>query len=120
MNDESKRVWYQLAPNLAASGLLSVLDSSALARYCTLWVRWRRAEDFIDQNGEVFTVKDAGGTARSIKPFPQVNAAAKLAMALTRLEAEFGMTPSGRSRIHVDVKQRPVAEGSLASFVRTG
>ena len=119
LTDEAKQVWYQIAPRLAESGLLTMLDESALARYCTLWVRWKRSEDFIEENGDVFTVKDGNGTPRGVRAFPQVNAANKLAATLTRIEAEFGMTPSGRSRIHVDVKQKPVA-GSLAKFVKSG
>jgi phage terminase small subunit len=45
-------------------------------------------------------------------PFPQTAIANKLALTLTRLEAEFGMTPSGRSRLHVEM---PPAEPSKLS-----
>ena len=120
LTPEAREAWNQLAPDLRASGLLTRLDSNALGRYCTLWVRWRVAEDFIATNGSVFTQRDGNGKSRGIKAFPQVAEASALAGALTRMEAEFGMTPSGRSRIHVDTSARQRVPEELARFVRTG
>ena len=116
LSDEAKQAWDQVAPDLAATGLLTRLDANALARYCTMWARWRKAEDFIAQHGEVYTLKDANGSARCVMQFPQVAIAHRLSLALTRLESEFGMTPSGRSRIHV----QPPSTGpsTLAKFIR--
>ena len=61
--------------------------------------------------------QDASGNARCAMQFPQVAIAHRLSLALTKLEAEFGMTPSGRSRIHVEP---PVSEevSKLAKFQR--
>lgn len=120
LTPEAHEAWAQIAPDLVASGLLTRLDRNALARYCTLWVRWKACEQFIAEHGDVFTVKDGNGKSRGVKPFPQVAAAGRLAMALTKMEAEFGMTPSGRSRIHVDVSDRVKPPSGLAKFVRTG
>lgn len=120
LTPEARAAWDQLAPTLQASGLLTMLDRNALGRYCTLWVRWRVAEDFIATNGSVFTQRDGNGKSRGVKPFPQVAEASQLAQALTRMEAEFGMTPSGRSRIHVDTSNRQKVPEELARFVRTG
>ncbi|MEZ6235081.1 MAG: phage terminase small subunit P27 family [Phycisphaerales bacterium] len=105
-----------MAPDLAATGLLTRLDANALSRYCTMWARWRKAEAFIAQHGEVYTLKDSKGNARCVMQFPQVAIAHRLSLALTRLESEFGMTPSGRSRIHVS----PPSTGpsTLAKFIR--
>lgn len=101
LSAEAKSAWKQLAPDLVASGLLTRLDRNALSRYCTLWARWRKAEDFIAKHGDVYTLKDSAGGARCVMQFPQVAIAHRLSLALTTLEAEFGMTPSGRSRIHI-------------------
>ena len=117
LSAEAKSAWKQLAPDLVASGLLTRLDRNALSRYCTLWARWRDAEVFIEKHGSVYTLKDAGGNARCAMQFPQVAIAHRLSLALTKLEAEFGMTPSGRSRIHVEPP--PSEEMSeLARFMR--
>lgn len=112
LSAEAKSAWKQLAPDLVASGLLTRLDRNALSRYCTLWARWRDAEAFIEKHGSVYTLKDSTGGARCAMQFPQVAIAHRLSLALTKLEAEFGMTSSGRSRLHV---QTPPAEPSKLS-----
>lgn len=113
---EAKSAWKALAPDLLATGLLTRLDRNALSRYCTLWARWRKAEDFLAKHGEVYTLKDAAGGPRCVMPFPQVAVAHRLSLALTKLEAEFGMTPSGRSRLHVEMPS--AVPSALSKFIR--
>src|SRR3954453_3758290 len=79
--------------------VLAAVDRNALARYCVLWSRWKTAELFLAKNGSVYTLKDDKGAVRCVQQFPQVSIAHRLAMALSRLEAEFGLTPSARARI---------------------
>jgi P27 family predicted phage terminase small subunit len=81
--------------------VLAAVDRNALARYCTLGSRWKAAELFLQKHGSVYTLKDEAGSVRCVQQFPQVAIAHRLALALSRLEAEFGMTPSGRARIQV-------------------
>ena len=107
LSDAGREVWDQLAPQLKASGLLTVLDVNTLARYCHTWIRWWAAEEFIAEHGSVYPLKDPKGNTRYLQQFPQVSIANKLALQLTRMEAEFGMTPSARSRIHVDPRKIP-------------
>jgi P27 family predicted phage terminase small subunit len=79
--------------------VLAAVDRNALARYCTLWSRWKAAELFLQKHGSVYTLKGEDGSVRCVQQFPQVAIAHRLALALSRMEAEFGMTPSGRARI---------------------
>src|SRR3990167_11235512 len=44
---EAAEVWNQMAVLLDAMGVLTVADGNALARYCVLWVRWKRAAIFV-------------------------------------------------------------------------
>ena len=99
LDDDARAVWDQLVPLLRQMNVLTKIDGHALARYCRLWTRWRKAEDFIDKHGDVYTLRDEAGKPKYVQQFPQVSIAAKLAQQLTRLEQEFGMTPSARSRI---------------------
>jgi len=99
LSKEAAAAWEQIVPELDAMGLLGRIDSNALARYCTLWARWRDCEDRIAKYGDQFTVKDKDGNAVGFKPLPYANQAVKIAQILGRLEGEFGMTPSARSRI---------------------
>lgn len=101
LDADAQATWDRLVPILEAMGVLTRIDANALSRYCRLWSRWRRAEAFIDQHGEMYPLKDEGGKVRYFQQWPQVAVASKLAQQLTRLEQEFGMTPSARARIHV-------------------
>ncbi|MCK6483035.1 MAG: phage terminase small subunit P27 family [Phycisphaerae bacterium] len=99
---EARAAWDQLVPLLETMGVLTRIDGHALARYCRLWSRWRKAEAFLDKHGEMYPIKDDSGTkTKCFIQWPQVSIALKLAQQLTRLEAEFGMTPSARARIQL-------------------
>jgi P27 family predicted phage terminase small subunit len=106
LSEEAREVWTELSSVLEEMGVLTVADRHALARYCRLHVRWRRAEDFIDKHGPAHPLKDGNGNVKCLMPFPQVSEAAKLAVILTRMEQEFGLTPSSRTRVKVDPKFR--------------
>src|SRR4029450_12689383 len=67
--------------------------------YCRLWSRWRTAETFLQKHGEIYPLKVDRCKVKCFQAYPQVATANKLAQQLTRLEQEFGMTPSARVRI---------------------
>lgn len=105
LDADAKATWKQLVPELEQMGVLTRIDGNALARYCVLWCRWKRAEQFIAKHGEAYPIKDEKGNLKYLHQFPQVGVANKLAVQLTRLEQEFGMTPSARTRIRVEAHQ---------------
>lgn len=89
-----REAWERLVPELERLGLLTTLDVLPIARYCDLWSRWRRAraklrKDLIDGKGsrraETLIAKDCEA-------------------AMIKLESEFGMTPSSRTRIETDAE----------------
>jgi P27 family predicted phage terminase small subunit len=79
LDDDAKAAWRHLIPQLDLMGVLTRIDGNALARYCRLWSRWRKAEAFIDKNGEMYPLKDDHGKVKCFQQFPQVSIAAKLA-----------------------------------------
>ena len=99
LDPDARAAWDHLVPMLVSMGVLTRIDGNALARYCRLFARWKKAEAFIDKHGDVYPLKDEHGHVKCLQPFPQVSTAAKLSQQLTRLEQEFGMTPSARARI---------------------
>ena len=115
----ARTMWRQLAPLLESMGVLTKIDGNALARYCRLWSRWRKAEAFIDQHGEVYPLKDEGGRVKYLQQWPHVAVATKLAQQLTRLEQEFGMTPAARTRIPVTGRP-PEDSGGKSRFFTAG
>jgi len=103
LDAEAKVKWKELVPQLGRMGLLARIDRDALARYCDTWAWWRRMRGFINEKGETYLLRDDEGRPKYIQQLPQVAVAHKLATQLTRLEAEFGLTPAARSSIHLDV-----------------
>ena len=101
LDPDAKEAWGQVVPLLLEMGVLTKVDGNALGRYCQLWSRWKAAELFIQKHGSVYPIKDERGRTKCVQQFPQVAIAHRLSLALTRLEAEFGLTPAGRSRIQV-------------------
>lgn len=112
LDDDAKAAWSQLTPLLESMGVLTRIDANALSRYCRLWSRWRKAEAFIQERGDMYPLKDDAGKVKCFQQWPQVAIATKLAAQLTRLEQEFGMTPSARTRIQIQTPLVPNSDKS--------
>ena len=79
-------------------------------------IEQRTANQSIQKNEGMYALRDERGKVKCFQQYPQVAIAHWLSIALTRLEAEFGMTPSARSRIYVPpVKPK---HSKLAEFER--
>ncbi|MBX3322233.1 MAG: phage terminase small subunit P27 family [Phycisphaeraceae bacterium] len=116
LEDEALDVWHQLVPQLDEMGVLTAIDGMALARYCTLWVQWVRAAMFVNRHGTTYPLKDGNGNIKCFAQFPEVAIVNKLSLALSRLEAEFGLTPSARTRINVPIRPLPIDAAMDAFF----
>ncbi|MHA1225276.1 MAG: P27 family phage terminase small subunit [Candidatus Hodarchaeales archaeon] len=81
MDEVAKNKWRELAKALYQLGLLTEVDVGALEALCQLYAKWRRV-----------TENKQSGT----------HAEVTLARELRMWYAEFGMTPSSRSRIDVE------------------
>ena len=99
----AKRAWRELVPQLEGMGILGTCDRNALIRYCEVWARWRAAEEFLIQSGDMYVVRGpatsqkAVGPILAVKEYPQSQLAIRLADQLLKLEREFGLTPSARA-----------------------
>jgi P27 family predicted phage terminase small subunit len=116
LDDDARKAWDELVPMLEGMGVLTRIDGNALARYCRLWVRWRKMETFIQEKGEMYPLRNDDGNVKCFVQWPQVAIANKLAQQLTRLEQEFGMTPSARARIQVAPQPQEAACGKARFF----
>ncbi|MBL1219127.1 MAG: phage terminase small subunit P27 family [Planctomycetes bacterium] len=101
VSEYAKAAWEQLVPLLHDMGVLYLIDGHALVVLCQTWGRWRKAEEFINEHGESYPVRDDNGRVKYLKKFPQVTVAQDCARILNRFFGEFGLTPSARSRIDV-------------------
>jgi P27 family predicted phage terminase small subunit len=89
--------WNKMAPQLARLGVLTNIDLDALARYCALYKRWREAEAEVARLGVI--IKTTNG---NLVQNPYLNVANRSNEQLNSLAAEFGLTPSSRSKVHAE------------------
>lgn len=97
LSDEEKEKWKSTVRELHPLGLITAIDKDALAMYCTIYVRWIKAEKIVREKGEI--IKTAAG---NIIQNPYLSIANRALDQLNKLGAEFGMTPSSRSRVKTE------------------
>ncbi len=91
---EAKKEWRRMGRELAALGLLTSIDRTALALYCQAWGRWVEAEEALMQYG-VMVKSPSGFPMQS----PYLAVAKKAMEQMRQLLTEFGMSPSSRTRV---------------------
>lgn len=102
LNETARAEWDRVAPELFAQGLLKNPDIAALAGYCQCFARWVEAEKFIEENGSVIVMRDDDGDIKYVQQAPQVGISNRMLEHMRKFAAEFGMTPSARSRVVKD------------------
>jgi P27 family predicted phage terminase small subunit len=115
---DAKAEWRRLAPSLSLLGILSDLDVSPFAAYCQSYARWAQAERLLATLAE----QDASGRdalliktrAGGVTPNPLIWVARNASNDMVRYAAEFGFTPSSRTRVHTTVAA--AATGGESSF----
>ena len=105
LSDDAKMEWGRVSERLYRAGILTEVDRGALAAYCQAYGRWIQAERAIARLAEAD--KATGGllintTNGNAIQNPLVGVANKAASDMVRFAAEFGMTPSARSRIKAE------------------
>jgi P27 family predicted phage terminase small subunit len=93
----AKVEWKRLSEDLTASGLLTSVDRAVLAGYCDAYSRWVQATTALQAQGLVITSPKSGYPM----PNPYVSIANTSLTLMHKFAAEFGFTPSSRSRINV-------------------
>lgn len=110
LSPEASKHWPAVAKQLHDAGLLTAIDVTALALYCESFARWKDANARIVKYGTV--VKSPNGYPIQS---PYLAIANKAQEQMTKLLAEFGMTPSSRSRC---VATKPGDSGPYSMFVK--
>lgn len=94
LEDDAKVEWKRLGKALAEVGMLTEMDMAAFAGYCQAYARWKEAEEFITQHGDM--VKTPNGYLQQV---PQVSIAQTNLKIMLKFCEQFGLTPSARSRL---------------------
>ena len=101
-NAEGKREWRRIVPLLIDLGLYTDLDYAALAMYCQAYGRWVQAERTLAKQDLILTGAE-GGTYQN----PMLHVANKAWEQMRKILAEFGLTPSSRSRLQLRAGDEP-------------
>ncbi len=101
LDDLAKKEWKRITKELHKLQLLGRIDMAALAAYCCAYSRWICAEENIKKAGVLIRNKDG---VPCVSPLLRV--AEKALDQMKMFLVEFGMTPSSRARIKVELKEQ--------------
>lgn len=104
LKGEARKEWNRIVKELHALGILTNVDRAALVVYCTAWADYVKACNKLEKEGYVI-ISDKGGMYQN----PWVALQKRSMDQIMRFAAEFGMTPSSRSRVRVE-KEDPAEE----------
>jgi len=96
LSEIALKEWNRMSELLLKLGLLTLIDRTAFAAYCTLYARWVEAEEALKKTGSV--VRAPSGYPM-LSPYYTVSN-----QCLQQMRAyltEFGLTPASRSRISI-------------------
>ena len=111
--DLAKIEWWYMCNVLDEMGLLSRADRAALEIYCQTFAQWREACQMVAKEGAVVQMQTKAGIITKRNPFDIIRE--RNAATCARLLAEFGLTPSSRSRVQVEKK----ATDDFSDFLRS-
>lgn len=94
LSGEARVVWAREFPKLVRNNMIADVDLNAFARYCQACGRLVVAESYVAKQGEVL-ISPSGFPIQN----PYLAVANKASEMAGKLETEFGMTPSSRSRV---------------------
>jgi P27 family predicted phage terminase small subunit len=101
LSGEGRAVWAVEFPKLVRKGMISDVDLNAFARRCQAQGRYINAESMIAKQGEAL-IGPSGFPVQN----PYLAIANKAMEQALKLEIEFGMTPSSRSRVSSTAKPK--------------
>lgn len=122
--DKQGKYWFKrMAEELDAIGVISQLDARALELLVEAYTEYRHHCETLDREGYTYAVysddDDDEGKEREIrmiKPHPAAMMKADAWKRLRAMLAEFGMTPSSRSKVS---KDKPDDDDLLSQFLNS-
>ena len=108
----AKRFWRKVAPQLEGAGIATGLDVACFAALAEAYASWRGALARIAEHGPTYSTLSG-----LVRPRPEVAMAARAERSMAALLAEFGLTPSSRTRLGVEL---PRAPGPLRQLIEQG
>jgi P27 family predicted phage terminase small subunit len=94
LDDAARATWLRIVPILRTMRVLTAADLNAVGRYCSLHAAWLRLAERLKGDSD----SESWGAA--------LKSSMELSTRLLRIEQEFGLTPSARTRIDVKSAER--------------
>lgn len=120
LDDVAVAHWQEKAPELYRLGLLSDIDQGALACMCMAWSTFVRSAEMLKrmrtEDGRFDSLVIQTKNLNIIQN-PIIGTMNKAMADYVKYAAEFGMTPSARSRIDAEVAARAQAQDPAAEFL---
>ena len=111
----ARKEWERIGELLLRLRVLTEADLVALAAYCVVFARWQEAENDIRARGVMVAPKPG---SKNLIQNPLLSVANKSLQQMLRLLAEFGLTPSTRTRIvAADASQTDAEREKAARFL---
>lgn len=98
----ARREWRRVTKLLLAAGVIAQVDRAVLAAYCVAYGRWVEAEEQLTEVDDLKQLTPGGMEAQSV----YLQIANKAMLLMYKFAAEFGFTPSARTRVHVQQQER--------------
>lgn len=102
-----RRVWEKLAPELAGMRILKPSDLTAFRRYCVFVSKWGDLEPLLERAEIVVTTVSAHNPDGMERKSQLLLAALMLDKRLSEIEDRFGMNPSARQRLFLQMAASP-------------
>ena len=98
----AKKEWKRITVELQKLGLIAKVDRAALGIYCQAYSRWEKAEREIKKLGDDGLIEATPSGYKQISVWLQISNRAVETM--HKFMGEFGMTPSARSRVTINIQ----------------
>jgi P27 family predicted phage terminase small subunit len=96
LDEIARAEWDRLVVKLENCGIMTEIDDNGLAALCTWFSRWVQAERMVQEQGLIVKAPKTKVPMQN----PALSIANKAMQEMAKLLAEFGMTPSSRSKVN--------------------
>ena len=105
LDDIAIAEWRRVVPILEESGVLTLVDVTAMAAYCAAVSMMVNAQNEFKQNELIYEVEHREG-GKTKRRNPWVDIQVKAFEVIRAFSSEFGLTPSSRSKIQLPKKKQ--------------
>jgi P27 family predicted phage terminase small subunit len=99
--------WINIVSNYAKLNMLSSLDASMIASYCTLIEQYIEANTELKAQSKIVQVFNADGSVKGTTANPLIKIANEALDRALKIAVELGLTPASRTKISVSIINKP-------------